>query len=192
VWDPVKRTMFNAKFVLAADLAKHKQVDPEEAEILDAATSREEKKEQILGGVEEAQEEEEVEREKRERKEPERLEYNHEEWEGGKEWMALGTTEGATEPLKMKEQILAEEEEEKRKENLERLKLRARAVGKVLKGRNRARGEYRLPTGMIPKTDLEADTGEDANIWLVAKTNELNRLILKGALKQVPWRDLGS
>ena len=73
--------------------------------------------------------------------------------------MALGTTEGATEPLKMKEQILAEEEEEKRKENLERLKLRARAVGKVLKGRNRARGEYRLPTGMIPKTDLEADTG---------------------------------
>ena len=38
VWDPVKRTMFNAKFVLAADLAKHKQVDPEEAEVLDAAT----------------------------------------------------------------------------------------------------------------------------------------------------------
>ena len=114
---PVKRTMFNAKFVLAADLAKHKQVDPEEAEVLDAATedikgeeedeSREEKKEQILGGVEEAQEDEEVEREKRERKEPERLEYNHEEWEGGKEWMALGTTEGATEPLKMKEQVLA-------------------------------------------------------------------------------------
>ena len=102
---------------------------------------------------------------------------------GHDEWQTLITTTGKKMGMSAVFAAQREEEEAQRERaiNLLRLKIKARATGAFL--RARAGGGGVLPSGTVPVTDHEADSGDDAPIWRAARSEEIEGLLKRKVLE---------
>lgn len=206
VLDPKTNTVFRSDSVRIHDNAAGSATDPESAEVLDAvdkevefvatgmgqpAATTEEKEEKepadAIVQVEAAQAQGEepdlsgqdlevVMNEPRTRSPPQRLEYGHDEWQ-------TLVTDGK--PFAIKRAIEEDMAAEKRKEELLRLRVKARTTGSFLRARSGV-----LPSGVVPQSDTEALNGDDREIWIAAIGEEADGLEEKKVMEKVKYADM--
>ena len=102
---------------------------------------------------------------------------------GHDEWQTLATH--APEPFSMRRAIQEDMAAERKKEELMRLKVKARTTRSFLRAR-----QGPLPSGLVPQSTFEALNGDDWEIWTSAIKEETDGLEEREVMKKVKHEDM--